>query len=380
MKDYRNYSLRVLATIIDGLGWLFFFWLPRPKVRPHEIKKLLILKFDRLGDTFLSEPTIAALRQIFPQAQVVVACSPWNQEVLSNHPAIDQIVSLSSLPDIHHSHLKDFLRLAQIKRVANLIKEQQPEVVIDLQGHPFNVLAMFKAKVKYRVGYGTKVGSFLLTAGAHYRRNWPQSKIYFSLTTLFHYSGPLTTPKIYVGEKDIKKVTDFIQANHCLPFIVFHLGAGRSYRQWPIQYFADLANRLIDNYPQFKIVIVGSQEDQALYDSFISLVNKPERVVNTSGEINIAALYYLLGQAQLFIGNESGPGHLAAAQGTPTISFMNPWSGVERWQARGPKVTLFYHAVHHCRGVRCHYHPCPNMAAISVDEVWVAVQQYLALC
>ncbi len=80
------------------------------------------------------------------------------------------------------------------------------------------------------------------------------------------------------------------------------------------------------------------------------------------------------------IRDSSGPGHLAAAQGTPTISFMNPWSGVERWQARGPKVTLFYHAVHHCRGVRCHYHPCPNMAAISVDEVWVAVQQYLALC
>jgi len=64
----------------------------------------------------------------------------------------------------------------------------------------------------------------------------------------------------------------------------------------------------------------------------------------------------------------------------PVIFLMNPWSGIERWQARGPQVTLFYHTAHHCRGVKCHYNPCPNMAAITIDEVWAAVQQHLALC
>lgn len=380
MKDYRNYFLRILAIIIDGLGWLLFFWLPRPKVEPSRIKKLLILKFDRLGDTFLAEPTVVALRRIFPQAQLVVVCSPWNREVLANNPAIDQIVCLPSLPDIHHSHLRDFLRPANIKRIASLIKEQQPEVVIDLQGNPLHVLAMFKSGVKYRVGYGAKVGSFLLTEAAYYRRDWPQTKIYFSLASLFNYSEPLTTPKIYVEQDDIKKVSNFIQVNNCLPFIVFHLGAGRSYRQWPVPYFAATANRLIINYPQWKIVVVGGQEDKKLYDSFIFLVDKPEEIISAIGELDIPALYYLLGQSQLFIGNESGPGHLAAAQGTPVIFLMNPWSGIDRWQARGPQVTLFYRTAHHCRGVKCHYNPCPNMAAITIDEVWAAVQQHLALC
>ena len=380
MKDYRNYCLRILAIIIDGLGWLLFFWLPRPKVEPSRIKKLLILKFDRLGDTFLAEPTVVALRRIFPQAQLVVVCSPWNRGVLVSNPAIDQTVCLPSLPDIHHSHLRDFLRPANIKRIANLIKEQQPEVVIDLQGNPLHVLAMFKSGVKYRVGYGAKVGSFLLTEAAYYRRDWPQTKIYFSLASLFNYSEPLTTPKIYVEQDDIKKVSNFIQVNNCLPFIVFHLGAGRSYRQWPVPYFAATANRLIINYPQWKIVVVGGQEDKKLYDSFIFLVDKPEEIISAIGELDIPALYYLLGQSQLFIGNESGPGHLAAAQGTPVIFLMNPWSGIDRWQARGPQVTLFYRTAHHCRGVKCHHNPCPNMAAITIDEVWAAVQQHLALC
>ena len=380
MKDYRNYCLRILAIIIDGLGWLLFFWLPRPKIEPSRIKKLLILKFDRLGDTFLSEPTIVALRRIFPQAQLVVACSFWNRGVLVSNPAIDQIVCLPSLPDIHHSHWRDFLRLANIKRIGNLVKEQQPEVVIDLQGNPLNVLAMFKSGVKYRVGYGTKVASFLLTEAAYYRGDWPQTKIYFSLTRLFNYSQPLTVPKIYAGQDDIKKVSSFIQANNCLPFIVFHLGAGRSYRQWPVRYFAAIANRLIIHYPQWKIVVVGGQEDQKLYDSFILSVDRPEKIISAIGEFDIPALDYFLGQAQLFIGNDSGPGHLAAAQGTPVISLMNPWSGIERWQARGPQVSLFYKSAHHCRGIRCHLDPCPNMAAITIDEVWAAVQQHLTLC
>lgn len=377
MKDYRGYFLRLLATFIDALGWLVFFWLPRPAVKPEIVKKILILKFDRIGDAFLALPTIEALRQLFPAAEITVACSPWNKAVLANNPAIDRLLSLESLPDVHHSRLTDFLRLTKIKQLASFIKAQETEVVADLQGSPMNVLAMFCSRASYRLGYRPKVLSFLLTQAASYRRQQPQTEIYFSLAKLLGYTGTMPTAAIRLSTNDLAAVNNFSQQQQLTDFIILHLGAGRSYRQWPVNNFVALAQRIIDNYPDYKLVVIGGSEDQSLFDKLAAGLSVTDRLINAIGQLNIPASYQLIGQAKLFIGNESGPGHLAAAQGVPTISFMNPWSGINRWQARGPQVNLFYKSAHHCQGIRCHLDPCPNMLAITIDEVWGQVQNWL---
>lgn len=377
MKDYRGYFLRLLATIIDTLGWLLFFGLPRPAVQPDQVKRLLILKFDRIGDAFLALPTIEALRQLFPAAELTVACSPWNKAVLANNPAIDRLLSLESLPDVHHSRLADFLRLTKIKQLSHFIKVQETDVVVDLQGNPLNVLAMWRAGVKYRLGYQKKVLSFLLTQAASYQCQQPQVEIYFSLAQLLGYTGVTPSSVIVPAVADIDVVANFINQHQLTDFIILHLGAGRSYRQWPVANFAALAQLILDNYPNYQIVVIGGQEDQLFFEQFIDQLKLNKGIINAIGQLNIPASYYLIGQAKLFIGNESGPGHLAAAQSVPTISFMNPWSGINRWQARGPKVSLFYKSAHHCQGIRCHLNPCPNMLAITVDQVWDKVKRYL---
>ena len=377
MKDYRGYFLRLVATLIDAFGWLLFIGLSRPAVQPNQVKRLLVLKFDRIGDAFLALPTIEALRQLFPAAEITVACSPWNKAVLANNPAIDRLLSLESLPDVHHSRLTDFLRLTKIKQLASFIKAQETEVVADLQGSPMNVLAMFCSRASYRLGYRPKVLSFLLTQAASYRRQQPQTEIYFSLVKLLGYTGAMPTAAIRLSTNDLAAVNNFSQQQQLTDFIIFHLGAGRSYRQWPVANFAALAQRIIDNYPDYKLVVIGGSEDQPLFDKLAAGLSVTDRLINAIGQLNIPASYQLIGQAKLFIGNESGPGHLAAAQGVPTISFMNPWSGINRWQARGPQVNLFYKSAHHCQGIRCRINPCPNMVAITVDEAWSQVQDWL---
>ena len=377
MKDYRGYFLRLVATLIDSFGWLLFIGLSRPAVQPNQVKRLLVLKFDRIGDAFLALPTIEALRQLFPAAEITIACSPWNKAVLANNPAIDRLLSLESLPDVHHSRLTDFLRLTKIKQLASFIKVQETEVVVDLQGSPMNVLAMFWSGSKHRLGYRPKVFSFLLTQAASYQRQQPQTEVYFSLAKLLGYTGAMPTAAIQLSTNDLATVNNFSQQQQLTDFIILHLGAGRSYRQWPVANFAALAQRIIDNYPGYKLVVIGGAEDQLLFDKLAAALSATDRLVNAIGQLNIPASYQLIGQAKLFIGNESGPGHLAAAQGVPTISFMNPWSGINRWQARGPQVNLFYKSAHYCQGIRCHLEPCPNMLAIAVDEVWATVERLL---
>ncbi|HQB50888.1 MAG TPA: glycosyltransferase family 9 protein [bacterium] len=370
MKDYRNIFVKIAITIFDAIGWLLFFWLPKPQVDPTKVKSLLILKFDRLGDTFLAEPTIKALRQLFPKAELTVACSPWNQAVLANNPAIDRLLPIFSMPDVQKNGWLDFFSRPQRKYLAYFIKTQEVDLAIDLQGNPLNVLAMFLSGVRRRIGFGPKIFSFLLTGRAYYRYNQPQSEIYFSLAKLLGYTGELEQPQIYANPVEQNQAVSFIRDNSLNNFIVFHVGAGRSYRQWPIDNFAELAQRLLAQYTSHQIVVIGGLDDDLLFDRLASQIKAGDRLVNAADRLSIPATYELIRRARLFVGNESGPGHLAAALGVPTVSLMNPWSGVNRWQARGPKVSYFYQQAHFCRGVGCHHKPCPNMAAITVDEVY----------
>lgn len=370
MKDYRNIFVKISITVFDAIGWLLFFWLPRPQVDKAKIKSVLILKFDRIGDTFLAEPTIKAIRQLFPQAELTVACSPWNQAVLANNPAIDRLLPIFSMPDVQKNSWLDFFKRSERKYLAYFIKTQEASLVIDLQGNPLNVLAMFFSGARLRIGFGPKIFSFLLTGRAYYCYDQPQSEIYFSLARFLGYTGSLEQPVIYASQAEQSQAVGFIRDNSLSNFIVLHIGAGRSYRQWPIDSFAEVAKRLLEKYTSHQIVIVGGLEEDLLFDRLASQSKAGHRLVNAADRLSIPATYELIRRARLFIGNESGPGHLAAALGVPTISLMNPWSGVNRWQVRGEKVSYFYRQAHFCRGLACHQEPCPNMAAISVEEIY----------
>ncbi|HNW56107.1 MAG TPA: glycosyltransferase family 9 protein, partial [bacterium] len=307
-----------------------------------------------------------------------VACAPWNQMVLANNPAINRLLPIFSMPDVHHSGWLDFFSRAERRYLAYFIKTQESDIVIDLQGSPLNVLAMFMSGARVRVGFGPKMFGFLLTHPAKYRRDQPQGEIYLSLAKALGYTGELTKPVIYSGPAEHARAIDFIRDNSLTKFIVFHTGAGRSYRQWPIDSFVQLAQQLLAKYSSYQIVIIGGLDDDLMFDRLASQINGGDRLVNAANRLSIPATYELIRLARLFVGNESGPGHLAASLGIPTISLMNPWSGINRWQARGEKVTYFYGQAHSCRGLACHQEPCPNMAAITVEQVFSQAVKYLS--
>ncbi len=375
MKDYKNPIWRIVASIIDALGVLFFSpFQSRPSLEAQDIKRILILKFDRIGDSFLSLPTISGLRQIFPRAEVVVAVAPWNQEVFLGQPAIDRQIVVADLPDVHKSGVLSFFKFGHISRLKRLIKEYRPEMVVDLQMSPMNALAAYQSRVKYRLGYRPKILSWLFNITANYERTLPQAEIYFSLARRLGFNDSLPKAQIYPSLADHASAAALASPGH---YAVFHLGVGRSYRQWPVANFSALANLMLAADKDVRIVVIGHESDKKLLFDFKSQINNQDRLVDLIGQTSLGATFEILSLARLFVGNESGPGHLAASLNIPVFSLMSPWSGVERWQARGQKVTIFYKSAHKCRGPKCREIPCPNMAAITVDEVWAKVKNII---
>jgi len=372
IPDYKNKKTRYLVLLINFVGAIFFFWIRKKKIDSDLIRKILIVKLDRIGDTFLATPTVEATRRQFPSAKIIFLAAPWNKEVLENNPNIDELVIFEKALNVHRAGFFSIINhLKKAKQLAKVIKEISPDIVIDLEGHPLNVLAMFKARVPIRVGFGDKVLSFLLTNKTKKDKSIHQSDIYFRIAKILGYKSERPEEKIFIGGKEKEEINKFMENNNLKNFIVIHLGAGRNYRQWPLNNFIDLANLIMKNYPELKLIIIGGNEDRKLAEQFINGIQNKDRVISVIGKLNIPETYQLLSFAKLFIGSESAPMHLAGAQNIPTIAFMSQWSGIERWKPLGEKVYVFKSKnIHKCPGIKCKLIPCPNMAAISVSEVY----------
>lgn len=375
MKDYNSLKLRILGNLFDFLFGLFYNSQPLV-IKAEKIKKIVLLKFDRLGDTFLSLSTLNAFRKLYPQARIIVFCAPWNKEILENNPAVDSLEVIIGLPDVHSAGLKDFFSRRGLDILVSKLKEVKPDMAVDLQMSPLNARAIYEAKIKYRLGYRQKIMSFLFNFKSSYKRDWPQEEIYLSLPRALGYQGEPEALKLYVDKlaetEAIKLKNEKIKGD----YVIFHLGAGRAYRQWPLTNFAALGNKILKSYNNLRILVIGSASDKALYEEFLSHITLKERVLSLAGEISLSCLYELLASAKAFVGNESGPGHLAASLNLPVISFMNPWSGLKRWQARGEKVSVLSSKMHNCQGPKCRIKPCPNMAGIPVSQAWEIFQSY----
>ncbi|WP_018169011.1 glycosyltransferase family 9 protein [Thioalkalivibrio sp. ALMg9] len=115
-----------------------------------------------------------------------------------------------------------------------------------------------------------------------------------------------------------------------LTLACLHVGAGKEYKLWPCDRFAALADWLYDQ--GLQPVLIGTAADKARAETVRSLARKPlpSLISNLSRDAELA----LLAECRLFVGNDSGPMHLAAALGAPVIGLFGPTDPV-RWGPLG---------------------------------------------
>lgn len=119
--------------------------------------------------------------------------------------------------------------------------------------------------------------------------------------------------------------------------ICIHPGVGAPTRQWPPAYFAALIDLLLGNF-DVEIVLIGSADEAAVANEIIASVARPEAVSSLAGKVALGQLTELLVSTTLFIGNNSGPHHLAAALGVPTIGIHSGAVDAREWGPVGPNA------------------------------------------
>jgi len=132
--------------------------------------------------------------------------------------------------------------------------------------------------------------------------------------------------KLNYSSKDKKSIDNLLKKNNIgkKDFIV-GLGVGTAEssksRMWPAERFAELADYLIKKH-KAKIVFIGNDKEKNLINNIINSVKNNENCLNAAGKTNVREMFYLIGLCNLFIGNDAGLIHVAAAQNVKTIGLF----------------------------------------------------------
>jgi len=310
-----------------------------PESKADQVKKIIVVVWIGLGDVILSLPAVLALKKRYPQAQIAYFTTPRGEIVLKGVPEIDKIISYDLTG-------KDRGVVGFIKMMKAL-KQEKFDLAVDLnQRYRLPLLMLYWAKIPYRIGFYVhgQGRSWLLTKSTPYPWNKHEVEAFGQVSKLV--DAPLENPvlprlkfppELTQNEKLDKKFLSFKK-----PIIIFHIGTGPALkaRQWSAENFARLADMLIKQ-KQASIILTGSKQEKRLAERVQNLAK--HHVTDLTGQTTIPELYNLFEKVDLIISLDTGPLHLAAASGTPTLGLFGA-SDPQKWGPYGQQHDFIYNS------------------------------------
>ena len=337
-------------------------------------KKILFIQLSALGDTILAIPTVRALRQSYPHAELSFLTSQTNLSYLERCPYIDRKI-------LFRNPLHQLIRM---------LRREHFDWVIDLEHWSrFSVLLAYATGASRLIGFST----------AHQYRHYlftdivlhiPGKHEVLNFLSIAHELGcdvENTDLSVWIGETEQEWCDNLLeQVGSSDPLIVMHPEAGRRgepRRRWSKEHYVALSDTLSAHYGAC-IVLTGAPDEVAV-SQWIAEQTKC-KVICLAGQTKVNQLAALFARADLVICGNCGPMHLAAAAGTPIIAIhgptnsaqWGPWTDkatcVEATLPCSPCLNLGFEYA--CQALPDGTSPC--MHTISVEKVLHACEVYFA--
>lgn len=343
--------------------------------RIKDVNRILIIRTDRIGDVILNTPVFKALRHNFPKAYITAVIQPYVKEIIEGNPNIDEIITYDK--NFSQAGWRSTLRFIKY------LRRKQFDLSIALNPSKRSNLVTFLAGIKYRIGYDRKWG-FLLTHRMKDNK-WMGLKheVDYNLDLLRYVGLEVKDRELYmpIFKEDEDYIADILReagVSSQDALITVHPSASDHTKRWSLEQYARLIDKLIGNF-KFKVALVSAKEDKALIEKLVSLTfNKP---INFCGRTTLRQLAALCKKSQVFISNDSGPVHIAAAVKVPTIVIFGrilAGVGPKRWGPYGGEGIVVQKDVG-CKP--CDPQNCLEnfkcLAAVSVEDIIDAVKKII---
>jgi lipopolysaccharide heptosyltransferase I len=345
---------------------------PSPLAR-LEPARICIIKPSSLGDIVHALPILAALRARWPAAHIAWVVNRPFRELLEGHPALDELI-------VHDRTARrgDFLGLAATAALFRKLSRSRFDLTIDLQGLLRSGLMTAATRSPVRVGladaregatwfYTDKVDASRLHLHAVERTQ--------RVAAAFGARMPEPQFDVPISADDARWARE-IFAPLPAPRIVLNVGARWLTKRWPPEHFAALARRLVATY-QAGLIAVGSASDRPFVQAVQAQI-APFEALDLCGKTNLHQLAALSAEADLFISNDTGPLHLAAAAGARVIGIYTCTNPVLTGPF-GPRATTVQTGIWCKCSLKktCERMDC--MSELTPERVWPGVQKQVEL-
>ncbi len=376
---YSKLRWRLLVHALDAAGSIAAAVVRRirPTRQVTAPARILVVQLDHLGDAVLSTPLIAELRVAYPKSAIDVLASPSNHEVFEADPGVDRVwvaerTWFERRPD-------RWALLTAVWSLGRQLRDMNYDLGIDVQGDVLSVLVLALAGVRRRVGWSMGGGAFLLTDVAEWIPGRHEVRSRLALLDRLGLSpDPAARVDVHVTDEDriavarrlaeawprrggsMRRAESFVRARrrggHAdarparlpvptnpatppddpdwlhsdrfaarPPLLAVHLGMATrpavAHRSWRA-----LVGRFLEE--GWRIVVVGGSDDLALSADLPA----HDRIRNWAGTLTVTETTALLERADLFIGADSGPAHLAASAGTLSVVLFSGTNQPRQWR------------------------------------------------
>lgn len=337
-----------------------------------EVRKILVIRLRSIGDTVLATPSLAALKRFLPRVQLDVLVEDWVAPLLDHHPHIDNVVVTE------RTGLLNRVVVARELRAGNY------DLVYNLHGGTTATFLTRATGARYRVGFKTyqyaqlhnhQAPSPLLLWGQQKTHSVEQQLALLGWTGVPVTDRPRTV--LGVAPHAAANINQRLAAIGLedRKIALIHPAAAFATKQWAAENFARVVEYLAER--GFAPIAVAAPHEQAVLDSLIESASVPV----VTFELSLPEVTALAARAQIFVGNDSGIAHIAAAAGTRSVvifgsSNLAHW---RPWNSAPAEVVFEQMPCQPCHGYFCEKFAQPEcILRVPVRRVTAAIDRVLA--
>lgn len=340
-------------------------------------QRFLVIRLSSIGDIVHALPAVAALGEAYPLAEIHWAVESRYAALLDGNPFVHRVVKLDTLG--WRKNLASPAVIEQIIRGLRYLRKDEFDAALDFQGLYKSALIARMSRARERLGFAENwlrepgAGIFYTDHIAPYGR---QHVIELNLALVERLGARSLNPAEWQfplprNETNNECIEGQLAALRGGDFIVINPGGGWMSKCWAPASYAELIRLLEQDYPG-EIVLTGSREEEELIQGIIRQSGPSKvRYIPTT----IVQFIALVKRAQLFLGGDTGPLHLAAAVRTPIVAIYGPTDPTRNGPYSKDDITLWNRepTTYTRRAGRPAYLP-----GVTVEMVKAAIRERLA--
>jgi ADP-heptose:LPS heptosyltransferase len=315
-----------------------------------------------------SLPAIRRLKRYFPTARIAVLTGGASKSVWALEPAVDELIEF----DFFHARSASGLlerSAADWRALRERLAPKRFDLAVDLRKHWETRPVLQHTGARYLAGFDMKGKFPWLDVAVEWSEDVPLIRKRAQTTdeliqlidaiaaasepkrTVIAHPPAAFAPNALTGVPAARRI--FRKRVVCV-----HPAVGNELRQWPAEYFSLLIDQLIERL-DVHVILVGGADEVALGAEVFSAILHRSSVWSLIGRVKLGDLPALMARCALFVGNNSGPQHIAAGLGIPTVGIHSGVVDAREWGPLGPRALAIHRVMtcspcYHSQRDECH--------------------------